>query len=176
MAAKDKELEAITSIIDLLRPLSGAAKSRVIEYVLKRLNMDALTRSVPVLGAPSLSSSGSAPVLADIKTLTAEKQPRSASEMVALIAYYVSELAPEDERSRTINVEMVRKYFKLARYPLPRAPQSALPNAVAAGYLENVSRGEYRLNPVGYNLVVHSLPRPSSPTPGGSAQRTLPRR
>jgi hypothetical protein len=67
---------------------------------------------------------------------------------------------------------MVRKYFKIARFPLPRAPQQALPNAVAAGYLENVSRGEYRLNPVGYNLVVHGLPRSSSPVPKNGSQQS----
>src|SRR5438132_7415886 len=101
----------------------------------------------------------------DIRTLTAEKQPRSANEMVALIAYYLSELAPKSDSSSTVNVEKIRKYFKMAGFPMPRVPSSALPNAAAAGYLENVSRGEYRLNPVGYNLVVHGLPRSSSPGP-----------
>jgi hypothetical protein len=97
------------------------------------------------------------PLVRDIRTLTAEKQPRSANDMVALVAYYLSELAPESDRRETVNVELIRKYFKMAGFPMPRAPNSAIPNAAAAGYLENVSRGEYRLNPVGYNLVVHGL-------------------
>jgi hypothetical protein len=168
MAGKDKELEAISAMIDLLKPLNAEAKSRVVEYVLKRLNMETVHPAPQGVAEPiSFSNRGATPAITDIRALTAEKQPRSASEMVALIAYYVSELAPEGERSHTINVEKVRKYFKTARFPLPRAPQSALPNAQAAGYLENVSRGEYRLNPVGYNLVVHGLPRSSSQTPGG---------
>ena len=108
-----------------------------------------------------------APAVKDIRTLTAEKQPRSANEMVALIAYYLSELAPEGDRSPTVNVGLIRKYFKMAAFPMPRAPQNALTNAAAAGYLENVSRGEYRLNPVGYNLIVHGLPRGSGLEPGG---------
>lgn len=174
--AEDKELEAISSIINLLKPLNAAAKSRVLEYVLKRLNMDAVRAISSGVEEPASSPLRTAPPVTDIRALAAEKQPRSASEMVALVAYYVSELAPEGERSRTINVEMVRKYFKMARFPLPRAPQSALPNALAAGYLENVSRGEYRLNPVGYNLVVHSLPRSSSPSRGGTNQRKVHRR
>jgi hypothetical protein len=171
MAAKDKELDAISSIIDLLKPLDPVARSRVLEYVLKRLDMEAI-RSVSTdeperTGSPQ----GTAPLPVDVRALTAEKQPRSANEMVALVAYYLSELAPEGEASRTINVEMVRKYFKMARFPIPRAPQSALPNAVAAGYLENVSRGEYRLNPVGYNLVVHGLPRTNKPVPSGGSRK-----
>jgi hypothetical protein len=178
MAAKDKELEAISSIINLLKPLNAVAKSRVLEYVLKRLNMDAVHAisaadsavGPPKLGAPQLGT------VTDIRALAAEKQPRSASEMVALVAYYVSELAPEGESSPTINVEMVRKYFKIARFPLPRAIGSALPNAVAAGYLQNVSRGEYQLNPVGYNLVVHGLPRSNRAKPGDGDQRKARRR
>lgn len=170
MAAKDKELGAISAIIDLLKPLNAVARSRVLDYVLKRLEMEAVhTRATPE--SPS-GPQRSAPTVTDIRALTAEKQPRSANEMVALVAYYVSELAPEGEGSRTINVDMVRKYFKMARFPLPRAPQSALPNAVAAGYLENVSRGEYRLNPVGYNLIVHGLPRSSTTTPTSGSKRS----
>jgi hypothetical protein len=44
-------------------------------------------------------------MMKDIRTLTAEKQPRSASEMVALIAYYLSEIASAEEASRTVNVD-----------------------------------------------------------------------
>lgn len=169
MAAKDKELEAISSIIDLLKPLNSIARSRVLEYVLKRLDMEAVGATVSA-EAPA-KPHGTTSTITDIRALTAEKQPRSANEMVALVAYYLSELAPEDETSRTVNVDMVRKYFKMARFPLPRSPQSALPNAVAAGYLENVARGEYRLNPVGYNLIVHGLPRSSSAEPKNAGHK-----
>jgi hypothetical protein len=171
MPAKDKELEAISSIIDLLKRLKANERTRVLEYVLKRLEMG--TVQVPSADSELPISPGhttAAPRVKDIRTLTAEKQPRSTNEMVALIAYYVSELAPEGEASQTVNLEIIRKYFKMARFPMPRAPQSALPNAAAAGYLENVSRGEYRLNPVGYNLVVHGLPRSNAPGPSGAVR------
>jgi len=178
MPARDKELEAISSIIDVLKKLDATERSRVLEYVLKRLDMG--TVQVPPAVASDLTPSPGhtikMPIVKDIRTLTAEKQPRSTNDMVALTAYYLSELAPEDERSLTVNVEKVRKYFKLAGFPMPRAPHSAIPNAAAAGYLENVSRGEYRLNPVGYNLVVHGLPRSSAPGPGGGAGPKLRKR
>lgn len=93
--------------------------------------------------------------ITDIRSLTAEKQPRSANEMTALVAYYVSEMAPENDRSDTVSADVIRKYFKMAGFPLPTALRSVLPNAAAAGYMESVGQGEYRLNPVGYNLVVH---------------------
>jgi hypothetical protein len=167
--AEDAELTAIKTIIEVMQPLDEMGRSRVLEYVLKRLEMTAFQSDAPVM-----ANSGELPVstfatparpIKDIRTLTAEKQPRSANEMVALIAYYLSELAAPDEAASTINVEKVRRYFKMAAFPMPRVPASALTNAAAAGYLESSSRGEYRLNPVGYNLVVHALPRSNAPTP-----------
>jgi len=85
--------------------------------------------------------------------------------MAAVIGYYMSELAPANEQSDTITRETIRKYFKMAGFPIPTALRNVLPNAAAAGYFEAVNRGEYRLNPVGYNLVVHRLPRSGSPGP-----------
>jgi hypothetical protein len=171
MPAEDKELEAIRSIIDVLAPLDETERGRVLEYVLRRLEIGTFQSpsAISDLGTPREVLE--LPRVKDIRTLTAEKQPRSTNEMVALIAYYVSELAPDEERSKTVNMNIVRKYFKLANFPMPRAPHSAIPNAAAAGYLENVSRGEYRLNPVGYNLVVHGLPRSSAATPRGDNRR-----
>lgn len=175
MAGTDKELGAISSIINLLKPLNAVARSRVLEYVLKRLEMEALgPANVSSLESTSASQRVTASLtpLPDIRSLTAEKQPRSAIEMVALVAYYLSEVAPESERSETINSRHVRKYFKMARFPLPRSPEYTLPNAAGAGYLERVSQGEYRLNPVGYNLIVHGLPRSGSPMPNAATPKT----
>ena len=166
--AEDLELKAIRTIIELMKPLDDTGRSRVLEYVLKRLDMSALQSEVSPIAETEAAAGSSVyaggPVK-DIRSLTVEKQPRSANEMVALIAYYLSELAPSSEASATVNVAMIRKYFKMAAFPMPRVPKAALTNAAAAGYLENVSRGEYRLNPVGYNLVVHGLPRSSASGP-----------
>jgi hypothetical protein len=165
--AEDLELKAIKTIIDLMKPLDETGRSRVLEYVLKRLDMTAF-QSEPAIVAEGVTAPSSAfaggPVK-DIRTFTAEKQPRSANEMVALIAYYLSDLAPATEASPTVNVDKIRKYFKMAAFPMPRVLKAALTNAAAAGYLENVSRGEYRLNSVGHNLVVHGLPRGSGAGP-----------
>lgn len=174
MPGKDRELEAIGSIVALLTPLDEAERSRVLEYVLKRLQM-ATVRAPAVVSREANESPARAVTsraVMDIRTLTAEKQPRSANEMAALVAYYLSELAPESERSETVDADKIRKYFKMAAFPLPRVLRLVLSNASAAGYLEGVGRGEYQLNPVGYNLVVHGLPRSSrSGVPAPSSQR-----
>lgn len=175
MAIKDKELEAIGAIIELLEPLGENERGRVLEYVLKRLEMTPLRPASPIAENTSAVADRSLGLrsVVDIRSLTAEKQPRSANEMTALIAYYVSELAPEGEKSSTINSDIVKRYFKMAAFPLPSSLRNIIPNASAAGYLESAGRGEYRLNPVGYNLVVHGLPRSGSPGPTGIAGRTL---
>jgi hypothetical protein len=181
MGAKDRELQAISSIITLLKPLDATERSRVLEYVLKRLEMASL--SAPAVSAISIrdqdsvaASNLSRLAVSDIRSFTAEKQPRSANEMVAVVAYYLAELAPEGERTQTINTELAKRYFKMAGFPLPSMLKNTLTNALAAGYLENVSRGEYRLNPVGYNLVVHRLPQGGSATPAGPSRRIKLRR
>lgn len=176
LAGHDTELEAIRAVMAALEPLNDQERSRVLEYVLKRLQM--ATVRTPIASreiAPSVSPSPTSVSITDIRSLKEEKRPRSANEMAALVAYYVAELAPEGERSSTINAETLRRYFKMAGFRLPENPQYTLPNAAAAGYVENVSRGEYRLNPVGYNLVVHALPREG--LAGGAASgRRAPRK
>jgi hypothetical protein len=174
MISQDKELKAISSIIALLKPLDPNERSRVLEYVLKRLEMATVSMSAvgaisAVESVPGLSSDASRFRTKDIRSFTAEKQPRSITEMVAVLAYYLAELAPDTERSHTINTDAVKRYFKMAGFPLPTVLRSAVTNAAAAGYLENVGKGEYRLNPVGYNLVVHGLPK------GGTAPAAAPK-
>jgi hypothetical protein len=164
--AEDREITAIASVIQALEPLDGEAQDRVLEYVFKRLG-----RGIPrkLVRAPlsdviadqsqqADSATAAIPEGTDIRTLKDQKQPKSANEMAALVAYYLSELAPQNERADTIGTTEVEKYFKQAKYPLPQVTRNTLSNAASAGYFDSAGRGQYRLNPVGYNLVVHSLP------------------
>lgn len=172
--SQDTELDAIRTVLAALEPLNDHERSRVLEYALKRLQMAAVRPPIASRDAsPAPYPSSSSQPIMDIRSLKDAKRPRSANDMAALVAYYVSELAPEDERSSTINAETLRRYFKMAGFRLPNNPQYTLPNAAAAGYVDNVSRGEYRLNPVGYNLVVHALPREGAAGVGASGRRAL---
>ncbi len=95
----------------------------------------------------------------DIKSLKEQKKPSSAIEMAALVAFYLSEQASETERKSEVNVDDMTKYFKQASFTLPKKPQFLLVNAKNAGYFDSARSGKYKLNPVGYNLVAHNLPR-----------------
>lgn len=180
----DAELHAIQQLIAALEPLDAEARSRVVGYVFGRLGISGPPRSpeFSVLGSGSASAevpSGatrppqSQPL--DIRTLREQKSPKSATEMAAVAAYYLSELAPPGERKREMTAADVTRLFKHAGFPLPGTPKMTLVHAKNAGYLDpGPERGTYVLNPVGYNLVAHKLPSGAS-SPERSNLRSKPK-
>lgn len=94
----------------------------------------------------------------DIRQFFKEKSPANDIEGAAVVAYYFQYLAQADEKSDTINSEKLERGFHLAQHPKPKVIGQTLRNTKKAGYLDSATEsGEYRLNPVGYNLVVHTL-------------------
>lgn len=176
----DPELAAITKVMDALKALDDGARSRVLDYVFRRLGIIMRSAAAPMPlppGQPVGATSPASPVAvtpttgtySDVRSLAEAKKPRTATEMAAVVAYYLSELAPAGDRKATIDADDVRKYFKQANFRLPGAPSMTLVHAKNAGYLDAGSgRGQYKLNPVGYNLVAHNLP-------AGSESRTAAR-
>jgi hypothetical protein len=167
----DQELEAIGSILTALDGLDGESIQRVFDYVLGRMSIG---RPRHLAAAPvSVASTGTVvahevPHTArrlSIRDLKEEKKPESSNQMAALVAYYLSEIADQSESKDTVNAADIEKYFKQAGFKLPKSIPQALPNAAAAGYFDGEGRGQYRLNPVGYNLVVHGLPPSESQAP-----------
>jgi hypothetical protein len=165
VGSADRELAAIGTILEALDGLDGESIQRVLDYVFGRLS---IPRSHLAVAAPITTGSATPPApgefrhaktLVSIRDLKDEKQPESANQMAALVAYYLSEVAPESERKGSINSSDLEKYFKQAGFKLPNKIPQTLPNAAAAGYFDATGSGLYQLNPVGYNLVVHGLPR-----------------
>jgi hypothetical protein len=172
-AAGDRELNAIKAILDALDGLDSDAIQRVLDYVFGRLSISRIPTYTPVQsgivtgsgvidltsGAPSDVAAERVPSIRDLKNA---KQPSSANQMAALVAYYLSEVVKGPERKSTVTATDMGKYFKQAGFKLPNRLGMTLPNAAAAGFFDSVGSGEYKLNAVGYNLVAHALPRDSS--------------
>lgn len=163
-----KEIEAIESVMSALDPLEPKARNSVIEYVLKRLDIKApegFSNPPPGSGPTPPAVPPSPPIPPPsgseihIKTFKEEKKPSSDVEMVTLVGYYLANLLPESERKEKFDAKDVDTYLKIADYKLPAQIRFTLSNAKNAGYLEHIGSGEYRLNPVGYNLIAHSLPK-----------------
>lgn len=166
----DKEIEAIRVVLHALEPLSGDVRASVLRYVLQRLQIvlapaaqtsvpTASTTISPAVGGTAETGGERQTLPAHIKDLKDQKNPRSANEMAALVAYYLANAAPKTDRKDRITTKDIETYFKIAEFPLPEKTQFTLINAKAAGYLDAVGNGEYKLNAVGHNLVVHSMPR-----------------
>jgi hypothetical protein len=167
----DIELQAIQSVVKALERLDQLARERVISYVFARLGLSeasirgrAQSQDTPNDQVVDTVTSASAATRAistnvtDIRTLKQQKKPRNSVEMAALVAYYLLHLTDESERQDSIGTGEIEKYFVQADFPIPVKPGNTLAHAKNAGYLEVADRGRYRLNAVGHNLVVHSLP------------------
>lgn len=168
----DQEVDAIKTVLSALLPLSEKARVSVLDYVRRRLSMP--TDGSPQGGNPPSQNAagGSGTGVMHIKQFKEEKNPRSANEMAAIVAYYLANVVAASERKTTINQKDIETQFKIAGFPLPQYIPQTLPNAKNAGYFDLVGKGEYRLNAVGHNLVAHSLPHEQMP----AAKRHSPRR
>jgi hypothetical protein len=130
------------------------------------------TASVPSPISPAVTRS--API--DIRNFFEEKKPSSDVEAAAATAYYYAYLLPERDRKETIDAATLQDAFRLARRPLPARTIFTLNNARNAGYLDSVGEGQFRLNPVGYNLVEHALGRESTTEKGRRKPKPKPKK
>ena len=173
------ELASLATVAAELERLERSARDRVLTYLVARYAPRGLAVApVGVAGTPSRQSSApsgitEADAVSDIRSFREFKGPASGHEMAAVLAFYLAEVVPEAERRETVNPADVEKYFKQAGFPLPARSRNVLFNAKTAGYLEEApGKGEYKLSPVGYNLVKHRLPRTAdAATPAKSARR-----
>lgn len=181
--SEDEELAAIKTVLAVLTPLKPEARSNVIEYVFRRLGIAfaPIAGSAQSMATQTVSQAApAAPIFspsppnaqADLRSLTEQKQPKSANQMVAVLAYYLANLAPTDQRRDYIVANDIKKYFPQANFELPTGPHNmTLVNAKNAGYLDVMGTGQYRLNPVGHNLVTHKLPRVEGAASGRGTRR-----
>lgn len=162
---KKKSLgQAIDEVVQAIEALDESSRLTAVKAACEHLN---LPLGLPVTHAPTPPGQttpptpGSPPahVTIDIRSLKESKSPGNAVEMACVVAYYLENHAPEKEKRSEILRKDIEKYFKQADFPLPKVPGQVVLDAKAAGYLDSAGRGKYKLNPVGHNLVAHTLPR-----------------
>lgn len=165
--SKSKTLgEAIDEVINALANMDDTSRLTVIRAACEHLSIPISHSKTQTTGetliSPMTSGIAQQGTPSDIRALKVQKAPSSAIEMACLIAYYLQALAPDSERKDTITTSDLETYYRHADYPLPKAMNQVLVDAKSAGYFDSKERGTYKLNAVGYNLVVHSLPRSRS--------------
>lgn len=175
----DNEIEAIRAVLNALEPLDAAARESVLDYIFKRLSIQQLAPSTAQSPQPTPRAPIAPPVVpppppmqVHIRDFKEEKQPRTAIEMAALVAYYLENLAAEDAHKDSVGTDDLDTYFKIAGFKLPAQQRFTLVNARNAGYFDSVGNGQYKLNAVGHNLVVHSMPRKGNDGPAPRKRTT----
>jgi hypothetical protein len=168
-SAKKTLGSAIDDIVAALETLDELSRATAIRAACEHLGMTApvaasaapspCSAPAPVTDTGSTASPVVPQAIADIRTFKEQKQPASAAEMACVVAYYLGTLAPTAERKQEVSSNDLEKYFKQAGYRLPKRMVQVLVNARASGYFDSAGHGKYKLNPVGHNLVVHSLPK-----------------
>lgn len=168
MTDQKKDLyDILREVVELITPLSEEDKIKTIRWACEQLGINVANfgftsgiqpetpRDTPSASIAQSATQQSTPK--DIKTFITEKNPISDNHLAATVAYFYQFEAAEkkDAISKDDLVDATRKIGQGGR--LKRADQT-LVNATAAGYLDNISRGLYRLNSVGENLVVMALP------------------
>jgi len=108
----DPEINAINSILGALAELDGESIQRVLDYVMRRLSLPP-SHSVATLPLPKSAElpAGDLPPSGrqlSIRDLKEQKKPESANQMAALVAYYLSDVAPQSERMPTITSVLSR--------------------------------------------------------------------
>lgn len=170
--------QAIDQIISALEALEGDARKTAVETACAHLKIPIgqsaaspppEVKTLPRKDEVPERDPGRAPVdppasrlPTDIRSLRAEKSPKSAREMACVVAFYLQELAPEAERRDSVSATDLERYFKQANFKLPEKIGQVLPDAKGSGYFDSAARGAYKLNAVGYNLVAHKLPAKSA--------------
>lgn len=157
---------AIDLMISALEPLDEISRETALLAVSRQLGISAqsvVSATSDVAPEPHTDTAVESPkrtpaMRVDIRTLKEEKQPNSAKQMACVVAYYLKELADEEERRDSVSTADLEKYFKQAGFKLPQRMTQVLVDAKASGYFESSGRGEYKLNAVGHNLVAHNLP------------------
>ena len=157
--------QAIDEVVQAIAVLDESSRLTAVKAACEHLNIplglpETHLRTPFGQTPPPTPETPPALAITDIRTLNKEtKRPGNAIEMACVVAYYLKNCAPENERRNVMLTKDIEKYFTQADFPLPKVPGQVLVDAKAAGYLDSVGRGKYKLNPVGHNLVAHTLPR-----------------
>ncbi len=172
MAKKEEKTlgSAIDEIISALEGLDPNARATAVTAACAHLGIsigvgppsDSSQSNAAGIPPTPLAGGPSPPKVSNIKTFKEDKNPSNTAEMACLVAYYLQELAQQKDRKDTITIKDIDKYFKQARFKLPKVVTQVLLNAKGSGYFDSAGSGSYKLNAVGYNLAVHTLPRQKS--------------
>lgn len=184
MASEKDDLEAVRALVQTLEPFKNEERIRIIRWASEKLgipggHISQTTTVQPHVGGGSAASAIQVATGAqksfhstDIKTFVANKAPQSDRHLAAVIAYYYTFEAPENERKEAIGSDELIDACRKAGVHRPKNPGQTLRNACFAGFIDKATdRGKYKINSVGENLVAMVLPGGTATTTGNAATK-----
>src|ERR1041385_1302832 len=164
--ATKSDFLAAEEIKGILEGREKAEQERIIRWVGESLELSITGRTrahtqeahATASAPPTLGEGDRSSRATDMRTWVAEKQPKSDTQFVAVVAYFFRFIGPEAERKDSITAEDLQTAARLAGWRVFKTPSVTLNNVINQGYLDRAGRGAYRLNAVGENLVTMTLP------------------
>jgi hypothetical protein len=170
------DLEAVRAIVASLEPFEPKDRDRVLRWACEKLGIPLPQAAAPTV-PPSMHhvapASGGADTASpsthrhhgasDIRSFMEKKSPRSDVHFTAAVAYYYAFEAPAADRREEIGADDLLAACRLVNRGRPPVPGQTMLNAHNLGYLDKGStKGLYRINSVGENLVAMVLPNGTS--------------
>lgn len=153
------DLDAVRLIVEALKPFTSEDQRRIIRWAQEKAGL------LPTAGlAPGGPTSGSrlplvTPQVADIRTFVQQKSPASDVQFAAVVAYFFAFEASDALRKSEISPSDLQEAARHASRRRLAKPADTLNNAIKLGYLDKgQTKGTYRINTVGENLVAMALP------------------
>src|SRR5947209_5717726 len=183
MSDGTNDFNIANQVSELLKDLPKDRQQRILRWVAESLGVPSGAIASSAVTVPDTGRYASAPQTTgraiDIRSFVTAKNPRSDMQFAAVVAYYYRFEASPDKQLESISAEVLQDAARLVnRHRLSR-PRQTLINARAQGYLDQVDRGQYRINSVGENLVAMTLPgteapvAPSSRVARGRTRKTV---
>lgn len=168
MTTSGSDFDAAKAVAEQLKGMEKERQQRILRWVAESLSLDlgiapATERRTAETTASRGATSPHEEVQrhrrpADIKSFVDSKRPKSDVQFAAVVAYYYRFEASAENRSDSIDAEVLQQAARLAGRRRPPNPLAILNNAKTLGYLDSSERGQFRINSVGENLVAMTLP------------------
>ncbi len=156
--ATEREMNAVRTIISVLDPLENDTRQRVLIFALGQLGIVRIAAPIIQVGEPAAPSPHTE-LPETIRTLRKKKLPKYATEMAAVVAYFLADVVPMEQRKSSISHDDIRTYFRKADFQLPKSVTDVLIHAAQSGYFDSKGNGQYELTPLGRDLVINKLPK-----------------
>jgi hypothetical protein len=155
------DAEAIRTLLETLRKLPADERAGVLKYVQEKLGV-----AVTVPNPPGPGGGGGPSGRSDMRTFVETKKPNNDVQFAATVAYFHAFETPPVARKTEITATDLTDATRLANWPRLKKSLQTLHNANKLGYLDKGStRGAFKINTVGENLVAMALPTAAGAAP-----------